>query len=490
MTLTGKLTFPGRVLLLGSGSVSQCLQPLLLRHLDMDFTRLTVMDFEDLADKISDTLAAGARYVRHRITPENLATTLGEYLGRGDLLINLSWNIDTIDIIDWCQRHDVLYVDTSVELWDPYEDQVAKHPSERTLYARHMRLREHARRWGVEGSTAVVEHGANPGLVSHWTKVALEDIATAMLKDPDRLPAPLEPQRATSLQSALGDRDHARLAMLTGTKVIHISERDTQIGNLPKRVGEFVNTWSIEGFYEEGIAPAELGWGTHEPALPQGAFTHETGPRNQICIARTGMTTLVRSWVPIGGPIIGMVIRHGEAFTISDKLTVCDGDTARYRPTVHYAYLPTDAAMASLHECRMRGYELQQDQRIMADEIVDGADELGVLLLGHDLNGWWVGSQLDIHETRRLVPGQNATTLQVAASVLGAVYWIVRNPRRGLCVPDELDHEHVLAVANPYLGPCPSVQTHWTPSSCDPFARYTGAATDGESWAFERFLVS
>lgn len=504
MTGTGTspapLRFAGRILLLGCGSVSQCLQPLLLRHVDMDFTRLTVMDFADLAGDIADTLAAGARYVRHRITPDNLGESLGAHLGPGDLLINVSWNIDTGDIVDWCQRHGVLYVDTSVELWDPYDDQATRHPTERTLYDRHLRLRELAGRWGSDGPTAVVEHGANPGLVSHWTKVALEDIATAMLKATPRaelgqLPQPLAPHRRSALEVALADRDHARLAMATGTKVIHISERDTQIADQPKQVGEFVNTWSVEGFYEEGIAPAELGWGTHEPTLPPGAFGHTHGPRNQICLARTGITTFVRSWVPLGGPIIGMVIRHGEAFTISDKLTVWDGPTAVYRPTVHYAYLPTDAAMASLHECRMRGYELQTAQRIMTDEIVDGRDELGVLLLGHDLNGWWVGSQLDIHEARRLVPHQNATTLQVAASILGAVYWIVGNPRRGLCVPDDLDHDEVLAVANPYLGPCPSLRTDWTPrdAAYDPFTHFQGddarPVAAAAPWSFAEFLV-
>ncbi|MCP2164739.1 saccharopine dehydrogenase NADP-binding domain-containing protein [Goodfellowiella coeruleoviolacea] len=496
MTSTAKLRFDGRVLVLGCGSVSQCLQPLLLRHLDMDFTRLTVMDFADLAHTVPDTLAAGASYVRERITPDNLADVLGQHLGAGDLLINLSWNIDTGAIVGWCHDHGVLYVDTSVEEWDPYAVQPDTPPTERTLYHRHMQLREQVAAWGGRGPTAVVEHGANPGLVSHWTKVALEDIATTMLKEPDRLARPLESARRTRLEEALADRDYARLAMETGTKVIHISERDTQIGSAPKQVGEFVNTWSVDGFYEEGIAPAELGWGTHEPELPEFAFTHATGPGNQICIARTGITTLVRSWVPVGGPIIGMVIRHGEAFTISDHLTVRDGDRVVYRPTVHYAYLPTDAAMASLHECQMTGYRLQERQRIMTDEIVDGMDELGVLLLGHDLNGWWVGSQLDIHEARELVPHQNATTLQVAASVLGAVHWIVRNPERGVCVPDDLDHEEVLAVANPYLGPCPSVQTDWTPRQAahDPFSAFRPGVGDdqptpAEPWAFGEFLV-
>ena len=52
-----------------------------------------------------------------------------------------------------------------------------------------------------------------------------------------------------------------------------------------------------------------------------------------------------------------------------------------------------------------------------------------MLLLGHALNGWWTGSQLGIHEARRLVPHQNATTLQVAASIFGALVWMLRNPR-------------------------------------------------------------
>ncbi len=47
-------------------------------------------------------------------------------------------------------------------------------------------------------------------------------------------------------------------------KVIHCSERDTQITDVPKQVDEFVNTWSIEGFREEGTTTAEMGWGTHE----------------------------------------------------------------------------------------------------------------------------------------------------------------------------------------------------------------------------------
>ena len=39
-----------------------------------------------------------------------------------------------------------------------------------------MKLRKLTDTWGGKGPTAIVEHGANPGLVSHLTKKALFDI--------------------------------------------------------------------------------------------------------------------------------------------------------------------------------------------------------------------------------------------------------------------------------------------------------------------------
>src|SRR3989442_11279351 len=98
-----------------------------------------------------------------------------------------------------------------------------------------------------------------------------------------------------------------------------------------------------------------MGWGTHERRIPPSGREHETGLRNQIYLLQAGIDTFVRSWVPRGGSIIGMVIRHGEAFTISDHLTVWSNGEPLYPPTVCYAYLPSDAAGAALHQVRLSG---------------------------------------------------------------------------------------------------------------------------------------
>jgi len=416
-----------------------------------------VIDFVDNRHRITAMIERGVRYVQNRITPENYKDVLGQYLTPGDILIDLGWNIETINLVEWCRKNSVLFVNTSVETWNPYADRERLDPRKYTLYQRQMQLREMVQAWGSNtGPTAIVDHGANPGLVSHFTKLALQQISEKILSTKPR------DARREALETALKTRDFKRMAHLANVQVIHISERDSQITNRPKAVNEFVNTWSIEGLYEEGVAPAELGWGTHERSLPPGAACHEEGPRNQICLSSLGVNTMVRSWVP-SGSIIGMVIRHGEAFGISDRLTVWEGDKAVYRPTVHYVYCPSDSTIASLHELRMRQYDLQKDQRILNDEIVEGRDELGVLLMGHDFNAWWTGSLLDIHETRRLVPNQNATTLQVAISVVAAVSWMLRNPTRGFCLPDDIDHEEILKVSYPYLGEFFSGEVNWNP---------------------------
>ena len=473
--------FENRVLVLGAGSVSQCVLPLLIEHL-VDAKQITIIDMRDNRERVTGAITAGATYVQDQLTRENMDQFLSKYLSAGDFLLDLAWNIDANAIIEWAHDHGVIYLNTSVEEWDPYSAGAARNPTERTLYWRHMKLRKLTNTWGGKGPTAIVEHGANPGLVSHLTKKALFDIATKAIKDG---------KAGDGVKEAYESENFPSLAHKLGVKVIHIAERDTQVTDKPKQVNEFVNTWSVEGFYEEGIAPAELGWGTHEKTLPINAYQHPDGPKNQICIAQPGAKTWVRSWVP-NMETTGMVIRHGEAFTISDHLTVWDKEKAVYRPTVHYAYCPTDAAVASMHELEMRQWDLTTNQRIMNEEIIDGDDRLGVLLMGHAYKSWWTGSLLNIHDSRKLIPKQSATTVQVASAVYAAVAWAMANPNAGYRVPDDLPWREVLAFAEKYWGGYHSEAADWDPlmHRNDLYKGWNNRKYDeSDPWQFSNFLV-
>lgn len=291
-------------------------------------------------------------------------------------------------------------------------------------------------------------HGANPGLVSHWVKQALVNIARDTGID---APAPRTREAWAELSRRLG------------IKTIHCAERDTQLAHPPKRVGEFCNTWSVEAFVGEGSQPAELGWGTHEKHFPADGRRHDFGCQAAIYLQRPGVTTRVRSWTPLEGPMHGYLVTHGESISIADYLTVRDSDQVVYRPTVHYAYHPCDAAVLSLHELNGKNLRLQDNRRELMNDIYEGHDELGALLAGHARGAYWYGSRLAVQEARKLAPYNNATSLQVAAGVLGAMVWAMRNPSAGILDPDELPFEQVLEVASPYLGNQVGAYTDWTP---------------------------
>jgi homospermidine synthase len=479
------MRFDSKVLIIGYGSVARCTLPIMLKHIQIPYENITIVDFEDKASALRKWTSKGIKYQKQRITPENIDAVLSEHLSPGGLLIDLAWNIDANTIIKWCHDHDVLYLNTSLEVWDSVAEIGCKDPFEKSLYCRQMRLKEMAKEWDG-GATAVIEHGANPGLISHFVKQALVDISERLIADKK-----VSEEEAERLRDLAKAKDFAELSMVLNVKVIHCSERDTQITNDPKKVDEFVGTWSIEGLREEGTAPAELGWGPHEKTLPSLAFIPTHGPRNQIMLAQMGMNTWVRSWVP-NCEIVGMAIRHGEAFGLSDKLTVWKDGSPVYRPTVNYAYMPCDETIVSLHELRCRNYELQPKLRILKEkEIVSGADILGALLMGHEYGSWWCGSVLSIEQARKLAPRQNATTVQVALGVVSAVMWMIENPREGLCTPEDLPHDYVLNIAKPYLGDFLSMPSDWTPLSNRKVYFKENPANrcdDGDMWQFRNYL--
>ena len=139
-----------------------------------------------------------------------------------------------------------------------------------------------------------------------------------------------------------------------------------------------------------------------------------------------------------------------------------------YRPTCHYAYHPADDAVLSLHELFGSGKMQKQHHILDENEIVDGIDELGVLLYGHGKNAYWFGSQLSIEETRELAPYQNATGLQVTSAVLGGMVWALEHPNEGIVEADEMDFHRLLEIQRPYLGPVKGFYTDWTPLSGRP----------------------
>lgn len=438
------VNFSGRILMLGCGSIGQGVLPLILRHINITPDRIAIITGDERGRDVAAEY--GVSFTVLPITRDNLRDTLIPLLRRGDFLLNLSVDVSSVALIELCRDVGALYLDTCVEPWAGGYTDPSKTVSQRSNYA----LRESALAlgYGAGNPTAVITHGANPGLVSHLVKQALLNIA----RDTG-VPADAPRDRA----------GWAALARDLGVKVIHIAERDTQVADIAKRRDEFVNTWSIDGFVGEGCQPAELGWGTHEKTMPADGARHDFGGDAAIYLNRPGASTRVRTWTPLEGPFHGFLITHNESISIADYYTIKQDGIATYRPTVHYAYHPCDDAVVSVHELAGKNWRMQASQRLMMDEITSGTDELGVLLMGHVKGAYWFGSRLTIEEARLLAPRNNATSLQVTATVLAGMVWAIENPRRGVVEPDAMDFDRIMEIATPYLGDVVGEYSDWTP---------------------------
>lgn len=462
--------FGGRLLMVGFGCIGQGVLPLLLRHLDLSPAQIQIVARDDAGSDVASQY--GATLTRMTIRPDNYADFLASRLQPGDLLLNVAVGVSSIDLIEWCQRQGVLYLDTSIEPWEGEFLEAERSAAERSNYM----LREAVlglRRSSHPAATALTGHGANPGLVTHFVKQALLNIA-----GDTQVELPTRP---------LIRGDWAQLARQLSISSIQVAERDTQTDRRRKQADEFVNTWSVQAFINESRQPAELGWGTHERDFPTLGYTHTTGCRSSIYLNRAGAATHVGTWTPMGGDATAFLISHGESISISDYLTIDEGGKAAYRPTVHFAYCPTEDAAHSLQDLLQSNWSLRQRHRVLNGGITSGMEELGVLLGGHSRGGYWFGSRLSIDQTRDLVPHNNATTLQVAAAVVAGLIWVIRNPWAGIIEAGDIDFQFVLSFATPYLGTIVREYTAWNPLlGCD--HAELGNVDVSDAWQFHNFL--
>lgn len=469
-------TITGPLVMIGFGSIGKGVLPLIERHFHFDRSRFVVIDPDDTDRHLLDE--RGIRFLHQAVTRENYKDLLIPLLTQGEgqgFCVNVSVDTSSLDLLRLCREQRVLYIDTVIEPWAGFYFNSQLGPEARSNYAlRETLLAEKKQNPG--GTTAVSCCGANPGLVSWFVKEALLNIAT----DCDKIFE--EPQTR---------EEWAKLMKEVGVKGIHIAERDTQRARNPKPRNVFVNTWSVEGFLSEGMQPAELGWGTHEHWMPENAKKHAQGCQAAIYLNQPGANTRVRSWTPTAQAQYGFLVTHNESISIADYFTLRDSQGhVLFRPTCHYAYHPCDDAVLSLHELFGRAGKIQDQHHILSEaDIMDGVDELGVLLYGHAKNAYWFGSQLSVDETRQLAPYQNATGLQVTAAILAGMVWALENPTAGIVEADEMDFRRCLQIQRPYLGPVVGHYTDWTPLKDRP-GLFPEDLDLEDPWQFKNILVS
>jgi homospermidine synthase len=157
-----------------------CTLAMLCKLPGFDMKTLTILDQAEEVSHSQVVLTAcelGATFIRTSVTRDNWQYLLSHHLGAGDTIIDLTFGINCIDILSWCQEHQVRYINTAVEKWEDElipdntsmkwlnnvkdKDWTVAHKKiyDRTLYARHLEIMNHG--FASDGPTAVLEHGTH-----------------------------------------------------------------------------------------------------------------------------------------------------------------------------------------------------------------------------------------------------------------------------------------------------------------------------------------
>lgn len=412
-------------LLIGFGSIGQGIVPLLKQRFNNpNIHIITAQSFEE---GVAQAQQVSSFFVK-TLTIDNYEQILDTYQDKFDFLINVSVDVSSIALINWCQKNDKLYIDTCVEPWaGGYTGEIVEETTNYFLRTKAKKIEAH--------KTAIIAHGANPGLVTYFVKAALDHLKEFF---------------------ELDKCDYKQLTQELGIKVIQVAERDSQVTRQKYDKNTFINTWSVDGFISEALQRAEIGSSEKKPLTKNTVYSCSFGDVGKYLKTKSYQTK-VHSWVPSLGAHEAYLITHHEATSISQMLD-CEGE----RPTVYYAYKPCPAAIDSWH--LLDNLQSIKNKYIIRDEIVSGEDELGVLLISEHFS-YWFGSILDKNSVQ--LPYNSATTQQVTISLIAAIEWAIANPYKGIVEAEDIDHHFILNITAPYLGEYGGVFTDFTIDSLD-----------------------
>ena len=444
-----KIKFNNKIYLIGFGAVGRPLLWLLLKMLDINSLNITIIDEKNILDDIANISSLKFNIKSNiELTEYNYREIFAD-IKPNDIIIDAAVSINSLDMIKFCQEVGASYINSALSNEWMYTTLKSKQVPPKTptesIYHVHKTLEELNKSFNVKKCNCIIGMGCNPGNVSLWTKIGLIKIA--------------QEQNNTYLLKK--EIKYNELAQQLGVQVIHISEKDTQVINNPKKINEYCNTWSGTSlsYYDEAIASVEISLGTHEI---NNLFKNYLFKNNEYLIfKKMGLYTYAQSWIPFYNKFIGNLICHDESYTIGKKLTVYNKNEIIYKPSIYYVYQPCDAAILSIEELKERNEKYQDNTRLLTSEIIDGNDILGLTFFLENRKIYWIGSTLGINETRDITNNEinnyiNATLLQVIVGYMTGIIHIINlnnnNIKKGLIEPDELPVGDLIQYQLPFLG--------------------------------------
>ena len=407
--------------------------------------------FLELGGKLGNFIVA-------EINKKNFKQLFSKYLNEGDLLIDFADGVGTKDFVEWCAYNNVMYLNTGETDWDDNWYNIFEENLKKKQLRNQLRQNSNVNKYPI-----VLQHGNNPGLVSHFVKAGLEYIVKKQFKNNKKLNILLEQNKFNELAKELD------------LKEIHVNDNDNQEVKDEFDKNKLYSTWSVDSFFFEMLSEATVNIGTnenidYEKECKKIDFNNGFLEFKELAIDKVGKTYYPK------GNFEGFLVPHEETITIAKSLEVKNNEDVIYRPTVMFLYSPCNFAIKYLKQARVndylnpdaakpkdienqiiRGFKYPERTEILyKEQIKDGTEYVGVILLGSRFEPVWVGNRIKekfLYKNKKSSFWQTPTITPVAMSALAAICWMITNQDRGgIYFPDDIyEYKEIINFAEKYI---------------------------------------
>jgi len=457
------IKFNGNIVQLGFGAVGKSFYEKVPKEIQFNENKYFVIErYKSEFVAFIDLGGMAANYVTCDIDKNNFGSVFGNYLSSGDLLIDFADTVATKDICNWCAENNIMYINTGNADWP--ENWL-------NIFEQNRFINEIITQQKSSNNTnkhpIVVQHGNNPGLVSHFVKEGIEYIANT------------QHRKNKQLKDLIKQNKFNEAAQKLAIKMIHVNDIDLQELDIQTDENTLYNTWCIDTFLFELLTEATFNAGTHENIDFEDECRQYDKNRGFLEFHTLSAGKKCRTYYP-GGMFEGFLVPHEETATIAKSLEVIVDDKIVYRPSVMFLYKPCHLAEKYLSEAKVndypnpdpnkppdredeagetivRGYKYPRRAEIAyGDRIKSGTEYVGVLLIGDAFDPVWVGNRVELpflYKDKKTTYWQTPTITPVSASALAAICWMLKNKdKNGIFFPDDIaDYKYILKIVEKYI---------------------------------------
>ena len=457
------VTFDGKIVQFGFGAVGKSFYEKVRKEIKFDENKYYVIT----ANKEEFTAYVNlggmvANFIVAEIAKDNFEQVFSKYLNEGDLLIDFADTVGTKDICKWCAEKNIMYINTGEADWpENWYSIFNENLKKQEIKAYYQNINEKNK------YPIVLQHGNNPGLVSHFVKAGLEYIVNNQYK------------KNKEIKELIKNNKFNEIAQKIGLKMIHVNDIDLQKINETYNKDTLYNTWCVDSFFFEMLSEATFDIGTDEKITYTDDCKLLDNVNGFLEFKNLAIDKKCKTIYP-NGEFNGFLVPHEETITIAKSLEVKQNNKTIYRPSVMFIYSPCEYARKYFETAKIgeyvdskvpkqldaeskdeeiivRGYKYPKNATIVYKENIEsGTEYVGVLLLGNNFNPVWVGNRIEIpylYKHEKDSYWQTPTITPVAMSALSAVCWMIKNKEKGgIYFPEDIpDYKYIIKTAEKYI---------------------------------------